>query len=160
MTGKCVHCGGETTPAYRKPNPKYCSKACIRKAYSARYPERDKLAKEKWVKNNPEKRKAASEQYRKKNSEYYRQYASLRARYVLHAKPKWVDEEKLLAFYKLATELGLEVDHIIPIKHDLVCGLHVPWNLQLLTRSENAQKSNKFDADNGLAHFNKETVDV
>lgn len=40
---------------------------------------------------------------------------------------------------------GLEVDHIIPIKNDLVCGLHVPWNMHYVTRSENARKSNFFD---------------
>lgn len=39
----------------------------------------------------------------------------------------------------------LTVDHIIPLKSDLVSGLHVPWNIQYLTQKNNSKKSNSFD---------------
>lgn len=37
-----------------------------------------------------------------------------------------------------------EVDHIVPVKHDNVCGLHVLSNLQVIPRTANRAKGNKF----------------
>ena len=43
------------------------------------------------------------------------------------------------------TGIPHEVDHIIPIVNDKICGLHVPENLQILTRRQNYLKSNKWN---------------
>lgn len=65
----------------------------------------------------------------------------------LNATPEWASEFDFDAIYRESSILGddYEVDHIIPLKHELVCGLHVPWNLQILNKQDNRSKRNKFD---------------
>ena len=66
--------------------------------------------------------------------------------------PPWLtkDHETLIAqFYEEARRLSdlsgvnVQVDHIVPLQGETVSGLHVPWNLILITQSENARKHNK-----------------
>ena len=59
--------------------------------------------------------------------------------------PSWADLAKIELIYKLAQELGLEVDHIVPLHGATVSGLHVENNLQLLSRKENAAKGNRWE---------------
>lgn len=71
----------------------------------------------------------------------------------LGATPKWLTEsqlEEIQSKYSHAKECEMlsgdkyHVDHIIPLRGKLVCGLHVPWNLQILPADINISKSNKF----------------
>lgn len=69
-----------------------------------------------------------------------------------NAFPSWANHNAIDDIYRDMKEfrdygLDVVVDHIIPLKGKLVCGLHVENNLTLKLRSYNARKSNKFDPD-------------
>jgi hypothetical protein len=94
------------------------------------------------------------------HGEYYQQN---RANIQLHLRmnkmrrllsiPKWADTKKIQEIYNECSRISKvtgvlhHVDHIIPLIHDKICGLHVHQNLQILTASENCSKRNKFDID-------------
>ena len=103
--------------------------------------------------------------YREKINAYSRDYAKTirhkrsayaMKRYAQNKKctPSWLTQEQhkqIEYLYWLAADLrsvtGQEyhVDHIVPIQGENVCGLHVPWNLQVLPSDVNIGKSNKFN---------------
>lgn len=129
-----------------------------------RYREKSRLRYKRWLERNPEGRTRRSSSRRKSSrlrSSRWRKNNKDRARYLdakrraakLNASPKWLSIEQLeevYDFYIIArmfqyyTGLEYHVDHIVPLQGKLVCGLHVPWNLQILEARENIAKNNKF----------------
>lgn len=119
----------------------------------------------KWLKNNKDRVIERNRVYRETNKEKVNEAgrkwnkenpvaraaikANRRAR-ELSAKPLWADDRYIRLFYKLAKieekRIGesVHVDHIVPLVHDKVCGLHCEDNLQLLTAKQNMMKSNTF----------------
>jgi hypothetical protein len=77
----------------------------------------------------------------KENPAKWLAFAAARRRATRLAIPKWADRKAILEFYENCPE-GMTVDHIIPLRSELVCGLHVEYNLQYLTGPENSAKSN------------------
>ena len=63
----------------------------------------------------------------------------------LQRTPKWADLEKIKQVYIEASILGMEVDHIVPLKGKLVSGLHVHTNLQILDSITNRKKWNFYE---------------
>ncbi|MHA2062798.1 MAG: HNH endonuclease signature motif containing protein [Candidatus Thorarchaeota archaeon] len=90
--------------------------------------------------------------YRKRNRAKLTALEMKRTARKLSATPSWLSERQIKeieGFYVLARkqtiETGIkhEVDHIIPLQGENVCGLHVPWNLQVITKAENVRKGNR-----------------
>jgi 5-methylcytosine-specific restriction endonuclease McrA len=68
------------------------------------------------------------------------------------ATPKWLSRKQkseIRQLYQIAITMTQTtgeqyvVDHIVPLRGESVCGLHVPWNLRVITQDENLKKSNK-----------------
>jgi hypothetical protein len=63
------------------------------------------------------------------------------------ATPKWVDHNKVVAIYKESKSRrdqgeDTNVDHVVPLNHPHVCGLHWHGNLAVITKLANDVKSN------------------
>lgn len=106
----------------------------------------------KYYINNLNDSLETKKKYRLDNLDKYAAYTAKYKAAKIKATPKWLTTEQykeILAFYiearYLEKETGVKyhVDHIIPLQGKTVCGLHVPWNLQILTSTANLNKSNK-----------------
>lgn len=134
--------------------------------YFKQYNERDEVkdAKHTWYQKNRDK---VVETAKTRPAEQLREYrnawkennkvqvrADTKARRRKHrvATPKWLSRKQkseIRQIYQIAITMTQTtgeqyvVDHIIPLRADTVCGLHVPWNLRVITQDENLRKSNK-----------------
>lgn len=116
-------------------------------------PERHKQQSISYYYNNKDKclkrqRKINKKHYQENKDYYYSKSAERRARKI-QATPYWADLEKIQKVYEKVkwlesiTGLRYEVDHVIPLNGEKLCGLHVWENLQILESSLNKSKSNK-----------------
>lgn len=76
-----------------------------------------------------------------KNRNIVNSYAAKRRAFKKQSIPQWANIDAIKDVYKNCP-IGYEVDHIVPIQSDLVCGLHYEVNLQYLTKQDNRSKSN------------------
>ena len=136
----------------RKRRLKHADKEKSRHAkYSKENPEKEREKYRRWYKNNSEKASAKAKRYYLKNLDKNAAKSSKRRAQMANACVSWADTDKIQAIYskcrQISDETGIEhhVDHIIPIKSDFVCGLHVENNLRILTGFENQSKHNNFE---------------
>jgi 5-methylcytosine-specific restriction endonuclease McrA len=162
---RCRACETIRSKAYRKANPE--KESARKKAYreanlekeAARYRAHREanleklLAYEKAYREaNREKLTAKAKAWAKDNPEKRAANAAKRRAAKLQRTPPWLTQQhhdQIASMYAERTRLNYEtgidhhVDHIVPLQGKNVCGLHVPWNLQVLTATENIRKSNK-----------------
>ena len=90
--------------------------------------------------------------WKERNTVWVRADTKARRRKHRVATPKWLTREQkgqIRELYKIAITMTKTtgeqyvVDHIVPLRSEFVCGLHVPWNLRVIPRQENLLKSNK-----------------
>lgn len=151
----------ELNAIWQRENPK--SRTNSRRKYYKKYPEKVLERNSKWRRDNPDKVKLANKKAGKKWANANRgacnhkgaRYRSAR----LNSTPNWLTEDQLQdikSMYLLAKKFEIlfgikyHVDHIVPLQGKDICGLHVPWNLQLLEAGMNFSKSNKTKATTSL----------
>jgi hypothetical protein len=107
-----------------------------------------KAADARYAKKHPTKKAAERKRYRLRYPhKHTARVGAYRARR-MRATPKWADLKAIEAIYALAkqqkrfTGENIHVDHIVPLKSHLVCGLHCTANLRIVIGSYNSRKRN------------------
>lgn len=137
----------------RKNNP--IGMAKLKHEYYLRNVDAVKMRSKTWAANNKERvatfNRRSGRVYRLKYPDKLAAKNAMRKAHKIKATPPWLTEDQvgeILAKYteakQLTEETGVQhhVDHIVPLRGALVRGLHVPWNLQVLTMYENCSKGN------------------
>ena len=153
--------------AYREANKE--KEAAYSKAYWEANKEKEAARNKAYRDANKEKVAARNKAYRDTNKEkvaasrkawreshpYQHSATTAKGRAKRYnALPSWYSQthhDQIIGIYEerdritQATGVQHEVDHILPLNGDTVSGLHIPDNLQIITRTENKQKGNKYD---------------
>lgn len=149
----CEECGETFTPKQNHPRYKFCSYICK---------SRNRYKKDSASGKTKQWRQAGAENARIKQREYYQTNKSGRKDYVilknaerrcLQRQSKALFDRELTSFVfqeakrlqvlrEDLTRIKWHVDHIIPIKGKLVCGLHVWNNFAVIPKVENLRKGN------------------
>ena len=149
LASDCKMCNKASSKAWREVNVDK-HKANNRAWYLA---NKEKVLHKQKVRDraNPEKKAAKYREWSQANPDKRRALNAKRRASELQRTPKWACFESIKKFYTCAKDLeeltgiSFHVDHIIPLQGELVSGLHVETNLQILTAFENSSKSNAYE---------------
>ena len=154
--GACIEC---IKAEWQKSNE---TRADYFRAYNKKEEVRERKAE--WYQDNKEKvieaantrplhvKRVYQNAWKERNIIWVRADTKARRRKHREATPKWLtkqEKSEIRQLYQIAITMTKTtgeqyvVDHIVPLRGESVCGLHVPWNLRVITQEENLKKSNK-----------------
>lgn len=130
---------------------KACDRPAAKKYYDTNADELNRKCRESYYENHAD-RTAQQKEYRQTARGRAAHIAKANARRAakLQRTPAWADMEAIKSLYEESARLqdltGIEfhIDHVIPLQGELVSGLHVETNLQVIPAALNVRKSNKF----------------
>lgn len=167
----CRRCSREEPDARFYANRRVCKDCLFQQTYAWQAEHREKhleaqrVSKKKQYEREKEVILEKNRQWRVENRDWYSEYNSayylnnpekyagyrdLRIRKLKEQTPDWADKLLIKEFYVQARDLTEKtgilhtVDHIVPLQGTNVSGLHVETNLQILTKTENSKKRNKY----------------
>lgn len=112
-------------------------------------PEKGRLASRKYRGAHPDRSQASTRAWSKANRDKCNAMTAARKARKLQATPAWADKAIIDATYTMAramtdlTKVKHHVDHTVPLRSKLVCGLHTDANLRIIPATENCSKGNR-----------------
>ena len=120
------------------------------KLYYKIHREKYSIYNREWRERNKDWVRERARKWCNLNYAKVRMYYAHRQKNIATATPKWADFRKIESIYaeckNRSDSAGVphHVDHIVPLVHPLICGLHVDENLQIITKSANSKKGNRY----------------
>ena len=147
LSSWCKICVKAWSRAYRKSHKTEVALAQVKWAVNNKERVKEKL--KRYVLDNRPAIRVHKERYRKNNPGKMAAKDKRRQEQERISTPVWADKAKMAVFYKLAKVLSgddaqYHVDHIVPLKSEFVCGLHVEYNLEVVSASYNVAKGNNY----------------
>ena len=146
--GVCTECAARYHKSYSPPHPRVHTPRIWTEEQRVRRNAKSLIRHHK-IKKTYDFKTKKKQYYQSHKAEYIARMNKRRAA-KLKATPAWANDGYIRLFYQYAelettrTQQKVVVDHIIPLQHPLVCGLHVEHNLQLLFEVDNFSKNNTF----------------
>ena len=160
----CKH--GHNAPYYKSGDACVACSKLARRKWRIENADKEKRASSRWRELNRDKlreqqrlryhsddrKKIRDREWKKRNRPVLNALQRKRELEKKRRIPKWADLEAIKDVYRLAalftkeTVVRHEVDHIVPLQGDNVCGFHVANNMRIVPAHVNQRKKNYWDS--------------